>query len=227
MTVQPTLNLQGMTREPNPQGTRHEVFLSHSGHEKRFVDDLFTDLVRLPRFRSNEPFFDTQDASLRKGEEFVTPIIEAARNCAVAVMVLTKEYLTSYWPMLELLHFIDAKRTTNPDMKLLPVFYGDLLPSHLGEQAIKDRWEVEWEKIISQRSSQTSSSRRVSLTVESCQKALKILKNSNGIEMWKYKTSRSQKGAIVDAILKFLPASCDPEINPDIEGGRRLCDVSH
>lgn len=187
--------------------------------------DLFQDFVTLARFQLNEPFFDTEDACLRKGEEFVGLIITAARNCAVAVMILTKEYLTSYWPMLELLHFIDAQKTTNSDMKSVPVFYDNLLPSDLGDQVIEDCWKVKWEKIIPKGSS--GAPIRNSLTVESCKEALKLLKKTNGIEARKYQSLQLLREAIVSAVLKFLPSSFDPEINPDIEGGRRLCDVSH
>ena len=96
--------------------------MCRSGKQKPFVYDLFDDFQRVPRSQSNERFFDVQDASLPKGEEWIDRLTKTARNCKVAVMILTKDFLTSKWPMLELLHFIDAQKTTNCGMKLLPIF---------------------------------------------------------------------------------------------------------
>ncbi|KAG0566025.1 hypothetical protein KC19_7G032500 [Ceratodon purpureus] len=201
----------------------HEVFLSHSGMQKPFVHDLFKDFLNVPRFQFNKPFFDVQDASLPKGEKWKDRLIKAARNCKVAVLILTKDYLTSLWPMLELLHFIDAQKTDNPDMKLVPVFYDDLLPSHLSDEVIKDCWKVEWEHLIGTGSSVKL--RRISLTVELCQEALRTLKDINGIKARSFESFELLRKDIVSKVLKHLPSGFDPEIDPDVEGGRRLCDM--
>jgi hypothetical protein len=203
----------------------HEVFLSHSGEQKPFVYDLFKDFRNCSRFQFNEPFFDVQDESLPKGEEWRDRLVKAARNCKVAVLILTKEYLISHWPMLELLHFIDARKTGhNPDIKLIPVFYGGLLPSDLGDQVIEDRWKAEWEKIIGMGSS--SKLRKISLTVELCKEALSILKHINGILAQSFKSFELLRKDIVSKVLKHLPSGFDPEEDPNVEGCRRLCDVS-
>ena len=47
---------------------KHEVFLSHSGLQKQFVNDLFNEFLNYHRFLSNPPFFDVHDDSLPKGE---------------------------------------------------------------------------------------------------------------------------------------------------------------
>ena len=95
--------------------------MSCSSKKKPFVYDLFDDFQRVPCSQSNERFFDVQDASLPK-RGMDSHLTRSARNCKVAVMILTKDFLTSKWPMLELLHFIDAQKTTNCGMKLLPIF---------------------------------------------------------------------------------------------------------
>eukprot|EP01018_Ginkgo_biloba_P006351 Gb_41787 [translate_table: standard] len=68
-------------------------------------------------------FFDKDWESLPKGREFSSLIFENARNCKVAILVLSDEFLTSKWPMLELEMIVEAKNFTNTDVAILPLFY--------------------------------------------------------------------------------------------------------
>ena len=140
-------------------------------------------------------------------------------------MILTKDFLTSMWPMLELLYFDDAQKTDNPDMKLLPVFLDPktVSPAELSDQFIEKEWKGAWEKIIAEKSS--AKLREVALTVESCKKALKKLRDVNGI-VAQGKSHKELQICIVEKVLKHLPSGCDPEIDSEVEGCRRLCDVS-
>lgn len=114
------------SRSISSEPESHEVFLSHAGKQKPFVFDLYQDFKNWPRCPRIDPFFDQRNKSLPKGEEFPVRIFNAARKCVVAVVILSKEYVTSKWPMLELLTFVEAQKFTNPDLKLLPVFYDNL-----------------------------------------------------------------------------------------------------
>jgi hypothetical protein len=69
-----------------------------------------------------------------------------------------------------------AQETTNPGLKLLPVFY-DLLTS-----PIDDSWIVAWEN-MQPKSDGTSSvgSNRAAISIEKCKEALRKLKKSNGL----------------------------------------------
>lgn len=69
----------------------HDIFLSHSGHEKPFVVQLNKDL----REKKHRPFFDQSPDSLPKAEEFETKIFQAAEQCRLGVVVVSEGYLTS------------------------------------------------------------------------------------------------------------------------------------
>lgn len=77
--------------------TAHDIFLSHSGKQKGFVNDLH---IRLSS--SHTVFFDITDHSLPPAQKFPPRIFEAARKCKLALVVLSNDFVVSYWPMLEL-----------------------------------------------------------------------------------------------------------------------------
>ncbi|XP_024389454.1 disease resistance protein RPP2B-like [Physcomitrium patens] len=122
--------------------TKHKIFLSHSGAEKSFVEQLCVDLERSGYFF---PFFDQRSHSLPKGETFATLILQAAKQCHVAVTVLSKTFLTSKWPMIELGEFYKARNAGNPPPYLLPLFFKVSIKD-LDEQSIEKLWMPTWEK---------------------------------------------------------------------------------
>lgn len=200
----------------------HQVFLSHAGNQKPFVIDLYKDFFNWPRSPRIHPFFDQSDKSLPKGEEFPDRIFEAARNCVVAVVILTKEYVTSKWPMLELITFVEAKESTNPGLKLLPVFYDNQPTPH-----IDDSWIAQWEKLEAESSSKPSQGRRdrtTTFSVQSCKDALRKLRKSNGLHLPHSKSLESLRQEIVQATLEFLPSSSEIDTE-NVQGCLRLCTV--
>ena len=96
---------------------KHKIFLSHSGAQEPFVEQLCLDLENAGHF----PFFDRRPDNLPKGEKFAELILEAARECCVAVVVLFMDYLESKWPMLELIQFTRRRRLYNHNLKFLPL----------------------------------------------------------------------------------------------------------
>lgn len=202
----------------------HEVFLSHSGKQKIFVRGLFDDFLNYERFRRHKPFFDVDDESLRKGEVWIPKLIKAARECKVAVLVLTDDFLTSKWPMLELLHFVDAHKTTNQSIKLLPVFFGDMVPAHLSDADCKARWIEKWKKLEAADTSSSAKPRQVSLTVESCLEAVHKLKDFNGIKNADFLTYKSLQQNILSKVEFYLPSGYEKD--PDVAGYDRLCKVN-
>ena len=83
----------------NPLEAKHKVFLSHSGVQKDFVEQLCVDLERCDIY----PFFDKRQRSLPIGEEFPNLIFEAIGQCEVGVLVFLEEFFCeTKWPMLEL-----------------------------------------------------------------------------------------------------------------------------
>jgi hypothetical protein len=82
-----------------------DIFLSHSGEQKPFVEQLFHDF----RTAGKHPFFDQDPDSLPKAEPFPPRIVDAAEQCKIGVVVLSEDYLKSYWPMVELNLFVEFK----------------------------------------------------------------------------------------------------------------------
>jgi len=95
----------------------HTIFLSHNGHDKPFVERLCEELKCL----NYSPFFDQNSDSLPKGERFPPHLFKVAKQCLLAMIVLSERYLTSKWPMLELTAFVKARKRKNRNMKLLPL----------------------------------------------------------------------------------------------------------
>lgn len=90
-----------------------KIFLSHSSKQKGFVKDLNVEL-KMAGFRT---FLDAQ--SLQASERWRDRIRNEAANCEVAMFVLTEDFVTSEFPMLELCLFMDGASKT----LLLPLFY--------------------------------------------------------------------------------------------------------
>ncbi|KAG0589462.1 hypothetical protein KC19_1G022000 [Ceratodon purpureus] len=201
-----------------PEQELQEVFLSHAGKQKPFVIDLYNDFIKWPRCPTIKPFFDQSDDSLPKGEEFPELIFEAAQKCTVAVVILTKEYVTSKWPMLELLAFVKAQKT-NPALKLLPVFY-DGQPTSNFDDSLVLAWKAMEPK------SDGKSSDRITISVDSCKEALRKLRKSNGLILTNNKSLQSLRDDIVKEVVKFLPPSCELDTE-NVQGCLRLCKSIH
>ena len=116
---------------------KHTIFLSHSGAQKNFVEQLCEDLERARQ----APFFDKRPDSLPKGEKFAQLIFQAAQQCQLAIVVMSEEYFSrSKWPMLELAAFVQAPKCT-----ILPLFYG-ISCKEFGDGERRQRWFERWEK---------------------------------------------------------------------------------
>lgn len=92
-------------------------------------------------------FFDKLPGSLPTGEEFKTKIFKAARKCQVAVMLLSQEFLSHYWPMVELAAFVDAQKSKNTSMLLLPLFY-KVTVEDLKPKNVEAKWKKKWLEIL-------------------------------------------------------------------------------
>lgn len=184
--------------------TWHRIFLSHSGFQKPFVEQLCWDLEN----RGHTVFFDRNSDSLPKGREFPELIMEAARHCEVAVVVLSYEYLTSKWPMLELMAFVEEKRL-NPRLCILPVFY------KLNVEDLKDmeRWKREWQRLGT-------------LDAVKCEKALLVLARSNGEQFLEYGKSEVRYRKAIVASLYRLSRPYLKYCSPPMVGRSRLRQVS-
>lgn len=184
-------------------GTKHKVFLSYSGAQRNFTEQLCKDLEAEHYF----PFFDRQSNSLPKGEKFPHLIFEAARRCHVAVLVLSNEFFTrSKWPMLELSAFVQAQNTsTNNHLKILPLFLG-ISVKKFKQASRRNGWRRVWEKW------KTTDAKNID--VEEWIKATKSVDSQNGLEYIKGDGEVKYRTKVVDAIRKL--------VRPDLRW-----DVSH
>jgi len=120
-----------------PLQSRHSIFLSHSGAQKNFVEQLCLDMEQQ---LNHTPFFDKRPDSLPKGEVFAQYIFQAAQQCEVAVVVVSEEYFSrSKWPMLELSTLVHSSRC-----KILPLFFG-LSCKEFGDAERRQRWFQTWD----------------------------------------------------------------------------------
>lgn len=165
------------------------------------------------------PFFDMEHHSLPIGKEFPPRIFQAAKECKVAVIILTEQFLISKWPMLELLTFVDAQKELNREMHLVPVLFDGLKVEDLREHL----WREKWKGLIELDS---EGKHPIRLTLEKCVEALQKLRKVNMLDIKKYDGSNYRLcKAIVESALRLLPQDSDSDIK-DIQGAGRLCEVS-
>ena len=189
----------------------HKIFLSHSGAQKEFVDQLCVDLERRHRF----PFYDKRDSSLPKGERDPNLIKAAVAQCEMMVVVVSKKYFTSKWPMIELNGFVQATKGKDNSKRILPLFYG-LNVDEFSNSKLQEKWFEKWE---------TMAKVDDRIKVGEWKDSLKWLGSSNGFV---YDRSSKEVVAyrkeIVSSICKAIP----PYIQYDeshVQGRSRLCQV--
>ena len=173
---------------------RHNIFLSHSGSQKDFVEQLCEDLERAKQ----SPFFDKRPHSLPKGEEFAPLIFTAAQECELAVVVLSEEYFTrSKWPMLELVRIVQS-----PGCSILPLFYR-LSCKEFKKPKRRERWFQVWDEW-------SKSDDRISLDV--WKNSLRELEGRNGMEYVKAIGEVSYRKDIVATICGLMQRRSQEEV---------------
>ncbi|KAG0586256.1 hypothetical protein KC19_2G076200 [Ceratodon purpureus] len=195
--------------EPQP---KHDIFLSHSGQEKPFVEQLYHDL----RSVNQRAFFDQDSNCLAKAEKFAREIIDAAGRCRVGVVVVSEGYLTSKWPMLELSRFVEC------GVKVFPLFF-KLSPSDLKGNEVETKWKLSWRQLVERGEVKEE-------VLESWSKAVKELRSWNGLEYGKFANSEYKyRCAVVEEICKLWPprVKCSTDVPKDeIQGYERLCKMA-
>ncbi|KAG0604044.1 hypothetical protein M758_10G140000 [Ceratodon purpureus] len=189
---------------------KHKVFLSHSGAQKDFAEQLCVDLETFDRY----PFFDKRRSSLPIGEGFVKLIFDAIQQCHIGVLILSKDFFTkTKWPMIELVAMVKELEKPDSKIKIIPVFY------HISRQDYVDisnrnQWVLQWEEWANE-------DKRI--CVEEWKIALAVLKGINSLVINGIGEVKARK-LIVDAVCELLL----PETRWDdshVEGKLRLCEV--
>ncbi|GLJ41970.1 hypothetical protein SUGI_0868880 [Cryptomeria japonica] len=182
-----------------------DVFLSHSSKQKNFVRQLYTDLTN----QGLSCFFDQDPDSLPLAENFPAIIFEAAKTCSIAVLLLSKDFLESKWPMQELAAFVEARDTSreNGKPKILPLFFL-ISPDALKEKKVgNEKWK------------------QLGISVETQAKwleALKAIRPINGINFRNGDDEVDFRVKVVKEIWRILPPLQRYHI-PNMKGGERMC----
>jgi hypothetical protein len=192
--------------------SRHKVFLSHSGAQKDFVEQLCVDLQRYDRY----PFFDKLRSSLPIGEKFPKLIFDAIRQCQVGVLVLSEEFfMKSKWPMLELNAMVKEFEKPNSRMKIIPLFYCISLVD-FKDSKNRSRWFSLWEEWA-------SVDKRIH--VEEWKKALRTLESINGLVMKEGMGGVKFREDIVEEICGMIPRETNWD-DSHVQGQSRSCKVN-
>jgi hypothetical protein len=111
--------LDGSYRDQLHSNAIHQIFLGHAGSENSFVEQLYEDLENIYPCHT---YFDKDGDLLPKGEKFLNRIFFPARECQVAVVVISESYFRGKWHMKELPTFVHAQSQFS-ELKVLPLCY--------------------------------------------------------------------------------------------------------
>ena len=168
------------------------------------------DLERHHRFA----FYDKRCKSLPKGEEFLALIKSAVKQCEMMVVVVSEEYFTSKWPMVELHTFMETSKR-NSKMKILPLFFG-LSRNEFNDLSRQQEWFKVWD---------TMSKADTQIKVDDWKGALELL--SSRIPMDYNRGSRGVvafRKKVVSEICSAIPADIRHE-DSHVQGRSHLCKV--
>ncbi|XP_030964117.1 toll/interleukin-1 receptor-like protein [Quercus lobata] len=107
---------------------KYDVFLSFRGEDTRnnFTDHLYAALQRkgIVTFRDEE--------GLEKGESISPALLKAIEESRFAIIILSKNYVSSSWCMEKLAKMVRCRKETG--LTILPIFY-HVSPSDVRKQA--------------------------------------------------------------------------------------------
>ena len=157
-----------------------------------------------------------REDSLPLGEKFADIIFQASKQCQLAIVVVSDNFFMSKWPMLELASFVEAKNGVNPEMKILPLFYG-LTVAQFKDPERRRVWFEKWERF-------KESDER--LDISSWKDALRVLGGQNGVVFCE---TGQNEDEYIKSIVQTVFRSVPPDIlyvDSHVKGGTQLCKVS-
>ena len=124
------------------------IFISHTGGpngvQKNFAISLSAALESsAAKLQYNYIVFI--DRQMKKGTLFPPELLQQIERTDVALVVVTEEYFQRWWPMWELVKFVELymKNTQAPKVRVLPLFYkltSRQVRSFLSEQGLEEQW---------------------------------------------------------------------------------------
>lgn len=118
------------------------------------------------------PFFYKREDSLPIGQNFPQLIFDAIAGCHVGVVILSEEFFTSKWPMMELVAMVDEVEKRKESFKIKPVFLR-ISPNKTGNVENRSQWRAEWQEMALKDPKH--------IDVEKWEAALKYLCPANGL----------------------------------------------
>ncbi|CAN6554492.1 unnamed protein product [Malus baccata var. baccata] len=117
-------NDDGVDKPPLPK--KYDVFISFRGEDTRltFTSHLHAALER----KKIETYIDYR---LNKGDEIRTALLEAIEKSRLSVIIFSKNYASSTWCLIELVHILKCKKKNG--QMVVPIFY-DISPSDVRKQ---------------------------------------------------------------------------------------------
>ncbi|KAM7469103.1 hypothetical protein LguiA_007286 [Lonicera macranthoides] len=108
---------------------RYEVFLSFRGEDfrKTFVDHLYSALERSGIYTFKD------DERLETGEPIPPALLKAIEESSFAVIVFSKNYVSSRWCLDELVKIMESNSKSPKGHTVIPIFY-DVKPSDVRKQ---------------------------------------------------------------------------------------------
>ena len=99
------------------RGSKHDVFISFRGEDtrKKFTDHLYYGLEQ----KSISTFKD--DEKLERGTPIGPGLFKAIEESRIAVVILSSDYASSRWCLIELAKIVDCMKKTG--LVVLPVFH--------------------------------------------------------------------------------------------------------
>ncbi|CAN6554514.1 unnamed protein product [Malus baccata var. baccata] len=109
-----------------PLPEKYDVFISFRGEDTR---KTFTSHLRVALLRKK---FETYiDYKLKKGDEIGPSLLEAIEKSRLSVIIFSKNYASSTWCLLELVHILKCRKKKG--QMVVPIFY-DINPSDVRKQ---------------------------------------------------------------------------------------------
>ena len=154
------------------------------------------------------------------GRESLIPELSSSsvNTCSYVyfTLVLSEEFFTlSMWPMLELVAFMEAREKRNPELQILPLYYG-LSVSEFKDETRQARWFRKWEEWI------VPGPHPIDIML--WKKALKALYPIIGLEYAKINNEVKYRDQVVAVVCKLVVSGKFDD--PYVQDKEQLCKVS-
>ena len=176
--------------------SKYKVFVNHSGAQKPFVEHLCEQLERHWRFA----FFNKCHERLPTGKYFPHLIFQTIQQCYVGVVILSEEFFTSKWSMMELLAMVEEVERGNSKFKIIPVFF-HISCEEFYDPINRTPWISCWQELASDEKNKER------IVVDKWEAALDLeyLMPVNGL-VYDGSNELSFEKVVVDAVCAIVPA---------------------